>query len=636
MNLYDLFEKDKANSSVCKDLGNLISKQEIIFNKISKNKLTLSDIYLLNDGDLSFGDENRNELFIDDVGNLCAFLICFSKLSIQKAKTFLESFLNGVYFESKYITMLKSNRKELFNTILICLKDILNNHEKKFPNIQNENRVQILQNIDTVINDPPENIIIFLNTILGTGKFNTGGLDGNFISKSQIIYRKRDASEFSINITNRCPNACVFCIRDSDAGWNRKDENGEELNLYLNQEPNFREIRQAIKHELSLWDSPPALIKFCGYGEPILCYEIILRTATYLKKISPRSEIQLNTSGWPIVKYFGGKKAFAELKEAGIDTLSISLNAPTKAIYDKIVRPGCYEYEKNAFDNTLLSIKIAKEFGFKVKCSIVKLPNLEKYIHECEYIAEQFNAFFFVREFEGRSLPGMDKNGLQFIEKEAKILNINRNEIIKKLKDLGAEHSLSGLTKLYHYDIPENSEVRKKIRNIIKSNRPEYRSFYPILSIILECVEENLTLHQKLGFLRVRVQQNETALIYKEVETISQHIKNEKEFYYKMESEEFAKALLQNWRLEKIRYIEKNRETYLLDGIIFDIDTWPKLGTYLEIEAEDEMRIFQGLSKLEIPKKKAIGLHTESLFNEMGLQVSNLTFSKDEIIELGI
>ena len=62
-----------------------------------------------------------------------------------------------------------------------------------------------------------------------------------------------------INLTNKCPNACRFCIR------NFTDSLGDADSLVLDKDPSVEEV----KAELRKWDvSRYDEVVFCGYGEP--------------------------------------------------------------------------------------------------------------------------------------------------------------------------------------------------------------------------------------------------------------------------------------------------------------------------------------------------------------------------------
>ena len=98
-------------------------------------------------------------------------------------------------------------------------------------------------------------------------EYNYGKLRRSVPLQHNIAYYKRGLSELSINVTNRCPSNCCFCIRDRKPGWG-------EANLYLDTEPSLQEIKKAIARVLEE-NTQVKMAKICGYGEPILRVDIL-------------------------------------------------------------------------------------------------------------------------------------------------------------------------------------------------------------------------------------------------------------------------------------------------------------------------------------------------------------------------
>ena len=74
-----------------------------------------------------------------------------------------------------------------------------------------------------------------------------------------ILYDYKDS--LYINMTNKCPCACVFCIRDET------DHVGNSDSLWLDHEPTVEEVKNEFeKFDLDKYDE----IVFCGYGEPLV------------------------------------------------------------------------------------------------------------------------------------------------------------------------------------------------------------------------------------------------------------------------------------------------------------------------------------------------------------------------------
>ncbi|MGN0655912.1 MAG: radical SAM protein, partial [Ruminiclostridium sp.] len=77
-----------------------------------------------------------------------------------------------------------------------------------------------------------------------------------------------------VNITNRCPCACTFCIRKND------NTVGENDSLWLEHEPTVAEIKAAFD-EVDASKYHEAV--FCGYGEPMERPDELVEIAKYIK-----------------------------------------------------------------------------------------------------------------------------------------------------------------------------------------------------------------------------------------------------------------------------------------------------------------------------------------------------------------
>lgn len=77
-----------------------------------------------------------------------------------------------------------------------------------------------------------------------------------------------------LNITNKCPCNCAFCIRS------KSDAYGDAKELWFDKEPTFEEIKKAID-DYDFHNIDKAV--FCGYGEPTNAYDNLIKSAKYLK-----------------------------------------------------------------------------------------------------------------------------------------------------------------------------------------------------------------------------------------------------------------------------------------------------------------------------------------------------------------
>ena len=77
-------------------------------------------------------------------------------------------------------------------------------------------------------------------------------------------------------------------------------------------------------------------------------------------------------------------------------------------------------------------------------------------------------------------------------------------------------------------------------------------------------------------------------------------------------------------------YQENKRITYTLDGVEIDIDSWPMIPTYVEIEGKSKEDVEKIIDKLNLPKEKITFLDVTGIYNDIYnidvLSKKNLTF----------
>lgn len=196
---------------------------------------------------------------------------------------------------------------------------------------------------------------------------------------ADILYTYKN--QVYANITNRCDCNCQFCIRS------HKDSVGEADNLWHKSEPTLEEIRQAMDaFDFKGYDE----LVYCGYGEPTCALDNLLASAAYAKE-KQNIKIRLNTNG--LANLYHKRNIIPELAKV-IDSVSVSLNAPTAEKYQEVTRP---QFE-NAFPALLEFAELAKEAFEHVQFSIVDvLP--EEEIKECQRIADERGIYLKIRKF---------------------------------------------------------------------------------------------------------------------------------------------------------------------------------------------------------------------------------------------
>ena len=187
-----------------------------------------------------------------------------------------------------------------------------------------------------------------------------------------------------INMTNRCSNACTFCIRNNGNGAYGSDS------LWLLHEPTVDEILESVfARDLSAYKE----VVFCGYGEPTYRIEDARTVALKIKERFPSMHIRMNTNGHSDLIH---KKETAMLFEGAFDTVGISLNTPNAEEYVKICRPVFGEI---AFDGLLKFAEKLKKYVPRVLLSVVRQTLTEEELKECRHIAERIGVELKIREY---------------------------------------------------------------------------------------------------------------------------------------------------------------------------------------------------------------------------------------------
>lgn len=154
----------------------------------------------------------------------------------------------------------------------------------------------------------------------------------------------------------------------------------------------------------------------------------------------------------------------------------------------------------------------------------------------------------------------MNKTNREF---ETKVLDINPEEVIQKLRQLGADETPETLSKRFMCD--------------------------------LESVD--------IEVIRLRTNGKKTTLTYKH--KIRGNTKIGETIEIEVEVADFDKtaALLSKIPFKFILYQENKSHIFRLDEIEFSIDTWPLLPSYLEIESFNQKKVAYGLKLLGMEGK---------------------------------
>lgn len=190
-----------------------------------------------------------------------------------------------------------------------------------------------------------------------------------------------------VNLTNRCPCACVFCLRQNAPGIFGSDS------LWLEREPTVDEIIASI--ESRNLDDFTELV-FCGYGEPTERLDDLLAVARHVKDIRPGMLVRINTNG--LSDLIHGEPTAAKLKGL-VDTVSISLNTPDPEEYLKMCRP---KFGLESWQAMLDFARSCRDYVPNVVMTIVDAPVTTPEIQEkCKAITDSLGVRLRIRPYEG-------------------------------------------------------------------------------------------------------------------------------------------------------------------------------------------------------------------------------------------
>ena len=188
-----------------------------------------------------------------------------------------------------------------------------------------------------------------------------------------------------VNMTNKCPCRCAFCIRDI------VDSLGDADSLWLKREPSKEELMKMLKQQnLAAYDE----IVFCGYGEPTERLDCLLAVCDYVKNdplLKGRLKTRLNTNG---LSDFINDRPTAREFSGRLDAISISLNAPTAEKYNELCRP---KFGIQSFDEILRFTQEVKQYVPDVTMSVVSGSISSQDVEECRKTAAKLGVKFRVR-----------------------------------------------------------------------------------------------------------------------------------------------------------------------------------------------------------------------------------------------
>ncbi len=188
-----------------------------------------------------------------------------------------------------------------------------------------------------------------------------------------------------VNMTNRCPCACEFCIRKNGAGVYGSDS------LWLEREPTIEEVKTALDAADPRRYSE---VVFCGYGEPTERLDDLLQVARHIRMSMPGVPVRVNTNG--LADLIAGRPTAARFGGL-VDALSISLNAPTAEEYAALCHP---KFGIGAYEAMLRFAAEAKKYVPSVTLTVVGTPDMtEERIAACRKVCDSLDVPLRVRVY---------------------------------------------------------------------------------------------------------------------------------------------------------------------------------------------------------------------------------------------
>jgi len=199
--------------------------------------------------------------------------------------------------------------------------------------------------------------------------------------KQQIVYKYKD--NLYLNITNRCPVVCSYCIKYK---WNMLFRG---YNLDLKKEPSVRDIIRDLDKRLKEEKSIKEIV-FCGYGEPLMRLNVVKKVSMWIKKNYPNVKVRVNTNG--LAERYNKINVCKELTGL-VDKISVSLNAHNEKVYNSLHKTKI----KSPFKKIIEFVKQAKKYIPEVVVTTIKHPKID--VEKVRQIVKKLGVKFKKRKY---------------------------------------------------------------------------------------------------------------------------------------------------------------------------------------------------------------------------------------------
>lgn len=168
-------------------------------------------------------------------------------------------------------------------------------------------------------------------------------------------------------------------------------------------------------------------------------------------------------------------------------------------------------------------------------------------------------------------------------EYEARVLEVNLVELEQQLKKLGATYVGEFTQYRYVYDVKPKQEGK---------------------------------------WIRLRKTNDKTTVTIKNIE--NKGISGTKELEIKVDNFEKMNLFLEELGYKNKSYQENKRISYILDEVEIDIDFWPLIPTYIEVEGPNESSVLQVIKKLGYAVDEIVTLNVNEIYRKYGYELEEI------------
>ncbi|MFJ1644077.1 class IV adenylate cyclase [Streptomyces sp. NPDC088258] len=169
------------------------------------------------------------------------------------------------------------------------------------------------------------------------------------------------------------------------------------------------------------------------------------------------------------------------------------------------------------------------------------------------------------------------------VEYEAKLLNVDVTAMSARIAKAGGRHVADRFMRRYVYDVLPSDPGR---------------------------------------WIRLRDTGDEVTLCVKEI--TSDAIDGTHETETTVGDFDTAHALLGRMGITPRSYQENRRTSWLLDGVRLEIDSWPLIPPYLEIEGDETEQVWAAAERLAVPLEELTSENTTKVFARYGIDLPSI------------